>query len=114
MNINYDGKIFKPKATTENGQVDSETTFYYHQKDNIVWAEYLGGDVQMGTLIAKIDSGNNLRMRYQHIDKAGELMTGKCFSRPKLLYDGRIQLIETWQWTSGDNSKGESIVEEIL
>lgn len=40
-------------------------------------------------------------------------MTGKCFSKPQLLEGGRIRLIENWEWTSGDFSRGESIIEEI-
>jgi hypothetical protein len=40
-------------------------------------------------------------------------MTGKCFSKPEIIDDGRIRLHEKWQWTSGDFSQGESIVEEI-
>jgi len=40
-------------------------------------------------------------------------MTGKCYSTPEVLVDGRIRLHEMWEWTSGDYSKGQSIVEEI-
>lgn len=40
-------------------------------------------------------------------------MTGRCLSTPEYLPDGRIQLYEKWQWTSGDQSAGESIVEEV-
>ena len=42
-----------------------------------------------------------------------KLMTGVCQSRPEILEDGRIRLHKTWQWTSGDGSKGSSIVEEV-
>jgi hypothetical protein len=40
MKINYNGKIFKAAATSNNGEVNGETTFYYFQEGNIVWAEY--------------------------------------------------------------------------
>lgn len=40
-------------------------------------------------------------------------MTGTCNSRPELLKNGKIRLHEEWQWTSGDKSKGKSILEEI-
>ncbi len=52
-------------------------------------------------------------MRYQHVNRDGELMTGHCRSTPELLPDGRLRLHESWQWTSGDGSRGESIIEEI-
>ncbi|MCH5689438.1 hypothetical protein LWM68_37470 [Niabella sp. W65] len=43
----------------------------------------------------------------------GELMTGTCSSVPEILPDGKIRLHETWQWTSGDQSAGTSIIEEV-
>ena len=52
-------------------------------------------------------------MRYQYINKEGELMTGKCISAPEILPDGRIRLKEKWQWTCGDHTGGESVVEEV-
>lgn len=40
-------------------------------------------------------------------------MTGICNSKLEILHNGKIRLHETWQWTSGDKSKGESIIEEV-
>lgn len=113
LKINYEGRVFKSVNSTENGQVNSETTFYYHQKDDVVWAEYVGGDILKGMLIAKVDNYGNLNMRYHHIDSSGEIMTGKCLSKPEILKDKKIRLVETWEWTSGDYSKGNSVIEEV-
>lgn len=112
--INYDNKIFASVQNSETGEVGAETGFYYHQKDRLVWAEYAGGAIVFGSLIAKVTDDDCLEMRYQHLNADGELMTGKCFSTPETLADGRIRLREKWQWTSGDFSTGESIIEEIL
>ncbi|SHI07300.1 n-acetylglutamate synthase [Clostridium grantii] len=114
MKINYNGKIFKAAATSNNGEVNCETTFYYFQEGDIVWAEYNGGSIKKGMLIANIDSNYNLNMRYQHVNEKGGIMTGKCFSKPEILEDGRIRLNEKWEWTSGDFSKGESVIEEVI
>jgi hypothetical protein len=111
--INYDNKIFTSVQNSETGEVSSETVFHYHQKGSVVWAEYAGGEIVFGNLIGKITDNETLEIRYQHLNKHGELMTGKCFSTPETLSDGRIRLYEKWQWTSGDFSEGESIVEEI-
>ncbi len=111
--INYDNKTFASVQNSETGDVDTETVFHYHQKDNLVWAEYTGGEIVFGSLIAKVTNDDLLEMRYQHLNAQGELMTGKCFSTPEILADGRIRLYEKWQWTSGNLAKGESIVEEI-
>jgi hypothetical protein len=40
-------------------------------------------------------------------------MTGICTSTPEVLENKKIILHEKWQWTSGDMSKGESVIEEI-
>ena len=40
-------------------------------------------------------------------------MTGTCISTPEILETGKIRLHEKWQWTSGDKSKGESIIDEM-
>lgn len=111
--INYDNKTFASVQNSETGEVSAETVFHYHQKDNLVWAEYAGGAIVFGNLIGKIADNETLEVRYQHLNKHGELMTGKCFSTPETLSDGRIRLHEKWQWTSGDLSEGKSIVEEI-
>ncbi|MDQ3750235.1 MAG: n-acetylglutamate synthase [Acidobacteriota bacterium] len=111
--INYDNKTFASVQNSETGDVNTETVFHYHQKDNLVWAEYAGGEIVFGSLIAKVTDEDSLEMRYQHLNAQGKLMTGKCFSIPEILADGRIRLYEKWQWTSGNLAKGESIVEEI-
>ncbi len=113
MKVIYDGKEFSSMGNSGTGEVSSETIFHYHQKDDLVWAEYKGGEIVFGTLVARCDDNGKLDMRYQHLNKNGELMTGKCVSTPEILEDGRIRLREKWQWTSGDESKGESIIEEI-
>ncbi len=111
--ISYDNRKFSSVQNSKTGEVSSKTVFHYHQKGALVWAEYAGGEIVFGNLIAKVIENDCLEMRYQHLNKSGELMTGKCFSTPEILADGRIRLYEKWQWTSGDFSAGESIVEEI-
>lgn len=114
MKINYDNRFFTSVSNSETGEVSAETVFHYHQTGELVWAEYKGGEIVFGSLIAKIDGEENLEMRYQHLNAKGDLMTGKCFSTPEILPNGRIRLHEKWQWTCGDLSSGTSIVEELL
>lgn len=111
--INYDGRKFTSVQNSESGEVSAATVFQYHHKDNLVWAEYRGGEIVFGNLIAKVAENGALEMHYQHFNRHGALMTGICHSTPEILADGRIRLYEKWQWTSGDLSRGESIVEEI-
>jgi hypothetical protein len=51
-------------------------------------------------------------MRYHQVNDKDELMTGICISTPEMLENGKIRLYEKWEWTSGDKSKGQSIIDE--
>lgn len=114
MMINYDQKIFRPINNTENGETSNETIFVYTQVGNILTSTYSGGKIVSGHLIGLVDEQGNINMRYHQVNNRGELMTGRCQSTPEILPDGRIKLHETWEWTSGDYSKGRSIIEEII
>ncbi len=111
--MNYQNKKFRAVSNTPNGEVSGDTVFHYQQTGNIVTAKYSGGGIVNGHLIALVEEQGNLDMRYHHVNVQGELQTGICFSKPEVLPDGRIRLHETWQWTSGDCSKGSSVVEEF-
>ena len=111
--MNYHDRKFRPKTTSQGSNVSGETLFHYQQKGHIVTSFYSGGDIVQGHLIATVDSGGVLDMRYHHINTEGQLMTGTCISKPEQLPDGRIVLYEEWQWTSGDKSSGTSILEEV-
>ena len=113
MKINYNDRTFRSISNSESGEVGTDTVFHYHQEGAVVWAEYQGGEIARGQLIAVCAEDGVLDMRYQHINARGELMTGTCRSTPELLPDGRLRLYEKWQWTSGDGSAGESVIEEI-
>ena len=94
MSISFHQKIFKSIANTGNGQVGEQTLFYYQQQNNVVWAEYSGGAIVKGFLVAKVIENDALDIRYEHINITGEIMTGLCLSRPEVLPDGRIRLHE--------------------
>ncbi|MFM2386965.1 MAG: hypothetical protein RL660_1722 [Bacteroidota bacterium] len=110
--MNYNDKIFKPISNTQNGETSSETIFHYKQVGNMLSGTYAGGSIIYGQLIGLVDNTGNIDMRYQQVNNKGELMTGICHSKPELLDTGKLRLHENWQWTSGDASKGESILEE--
>ena len=113
MKFNYNNRKFSPVSNTENGETSAETVFHYKQEGNILTSEYSGGKIVYGHLVALVDEQGNIDMRYHQINDKGELMTGVCRSVPELLPSGKIRLHENWQWTSGDCSKGNSIIEEL-
>jgi hypothetical protein len=110
--INYNNKVFRPIINTENGETSDETIFLYRQVGNILTSEYSGGKIIKGHLIGLVDENGTIEMRYHQINNKGELMTGICISTPEILQNGKIRLHENWRWTCGDNSKGQSVIEE--
>ena len=113
MSYHLEGKVFTSIANSDNGEVDSQTVFTYHQKGTKVWAEYKGGSIIEGHLIANVQSDGKLDMRYHHINEQDELMMGTCISTPEFLEDGRLKFYEKWQWLSGDKSSGQSEIIEL-
>ena len=111
--MNYNNKRFRPISNTENGETSNETIFKYQQVGNILSSEYSGGKIKYGHLIGLVDSDGNIEMRYHQVNHKGELMTGICKSTPEILESGKIRLHESWKWTSGDFSEGQSVIEEI-
>jgi hypothetical protein len=110
--IDYNNKIFRPISNTENGETSNETIFLYKQMGNILTSEYSGGKIVKGHLLGLVDKNGVIDMKYHQVNEKGELMTGICTSKPEILTNGKIRLHESWEWTSGDKSKGQSIIEE--
>jgi hypothetical protein len=111
--FNYNDKKFKSVKNTGNGETSEKTIFHYKQKGNIVTSKYSGGKIIEGHLIGLVSSNGEIEMRYHQINNKGTLMTGRCKSIPELLSNGKIRLHEEWEWTSGDKTKGNSIIEEL-
>ena len=111
--MNYHNKKFKAVSNSENSEVSTDMIFHYKQSGHILTCEYSGGEILQGHLTGLVDNEGIIEMRYHQVNRKGELMTGVCRSEPEMTENGKIRLIENWQWTSGDRSKGHSILEEI-
>ena len=110
--MNYHDKLCRPISNTANGETSEQTVFHYKQTGNILTAEYAGGQIQKGHLIGLVDELGNIDMRYHQVNEKFVLMPGTCQSTPEILPNGKILLHERWEWTSGNKSKGSSIIEE--
>lgn len=111
--MNYNQKRFRPVSNSANAETSGETEFLYEQHGNLLTSTYHGGQIRSGHLIGLVDENGIIEMRYHQVNLKGELMTGVCHSTPEKMPNGKIRLHEKWQWTSGDKSQGESILEEI-
>lgn len=111
--INLNKKNFKALSNSDNGEVGDDTVFYYSQKDNIISAEYNGGEIIKGNLIGKQLEDGRFDFVYHHINTNGDLKIGKCLSSATLVENGKVKLLEEWQWLSDDLSSGTSELLEI-
>lgn len=111
--MNYDNRSFRPIKNSENGETSEDTVFEYKQSGNILTCSYSGGQIRQGHLIGLVDENGHIEMRYHQVNLNGELKAGICNSKPEFLEDGKIRLHENWEWTSGNHSKGKSILEEL-
>lgn len=109
MKHNYDRRYFRTVSNAPGG----ETVFHYLQEGEVVWATYKGGEVVVGTLLAKADEEGRLDMRYQQLNRRGEWRMGRWRSVPEVLADGLYRLHESGRWLTGDCSFGTSVIEEF-
>ncbi len=110
--INYDGRLFRGVSNSDSGEVSSETLFRYHQDGDVLSGDYAGGDVRIGHLLGLVHNDGSLEFTYHHINVCGELMAGRCESRVRH-EDGRLMLDERWQWLTGNQDHGTSVVMEV-
>ena len=111
--LNYNGKRFRIMGKFKNSELSADTIFEYKQKGSILQCQYSNGKVLAGHLLGTVNDKGYLSMVYHQVNESGEIKTGSCHSTPQILPTGKIILHESWQWTSGDRSSGESTLEEI-
>lgn len=108
---NLDGVNMTVVKTAENGVVNRETIFSFQQSGDLVSAHYAGGGVASGYLVGRID-GDRLEFRYCQADLSGGLDGGRSDCTLERLEDGRLRLIERFEWASRPGG-GENIFEQV-
>ena len=106
-------KKFVNQQNTANGEVSGSTVFYYKQVGETIEATYSGGSIRQGHLLGVMTSVDTFSMVYHHVNQLDELRIGQCNSTIILDENGKIKLLEHWQWLNGDCSTGESVLVEI-
>ena len=110
--FNLNDKRFIAQENSESGEVGDGTIFHYYQEGNLIWADYSGGSILKGQLLGRVLTENTFEIRYQHINQAGEIKTGYCQTSVTKISTGLV-LNETWEWTSGGEGKGTSVLVEM-
>jgi hypothetical protein len=105
--INFNNKTFALLQNTEGGQVNAETVFKYKQKGNLVTADYAGGSVIYGKIIAYLE-GDTLNMLYQCLTTDNQLKAGKALAKITKTTTDKIKLSLEWEWLNDSKTKGHS------
>lgn len=98
--------------TASNGVVNKDTVFRFKQEGDIVTSEYVGGRVIAGFLVGKIKN-EELIFSYCQLQDDGTLDNGVSSCELGKSADGKIRLLEHFEWKSRPGEKGTNIFEEI-
>lgn len=109
--FSLDGKQMRVVSTAENGVVNKETLFTFSQNNDLVSAQYSGGQVRLGYLVGVLSS-NKLHFRYAQVDNAGNLDGGSSVCDLEIMNDGKIRLLEHFSWETREGV-GTNIFEEV-
>lgn len=109
--VSLDGIQMCVVETAEGGEVNSETIFRFVQNGAVVSAQYAGGKVELGYLVGTMTE-EGLHFRYAQVDTEGRLDGGYSTCEISRLPDGRIRLLEHFQWASREGM-GTNVFEEI-
>lgn len=109
--INFDKKAFVLQFNTNNGTSNSETIFHYSQENELVTADFSGGSVQYGKIIA-LHKGDYLDIVYQMLTTENELKSGKAIAKIIVNENHKIELHLNWEWLIGSENKGTSMYVE--
>lgn len=110
--FNFKNKKFALIQNSNNGQVNTETVFNYNQDGNLVTADYFGGTIKYGKIIAELKD-NELNMLYQCLTTDNELKAGKALAQISLTENDKIKLSLDWEWLTNGSEKGKSEYIEI-
>ncbi|MGX1930151.1 hypothetical protein [Flagellimonas sp. 2504JD4-2] len=98
--------------TAENGVVNDQTVFEFKQKNNFVEAKYEGGKILAGFLVGVLKD-NTLKFSYCQLQTDGVLDNGTSNAELELSANGKIRLIEHFEWSSRPGETGINVFEEI-
>ena len=107
MNINFNNKIFSLLENSSEGKVNTNTIFKYSQVGDLVTADYHGGTIVYGKIIAKLVE-DKLEMLYQCLTIDGELKAGKAIAQINFSENGKMKLSLEWEWLGENERSGTS------
>ncbi|MCB9845112.1 MAG: hypothetical protein H6811_03885 [Phycisphaeraceae bacterium] len=111
MPWNLDGLRANAPVTAPGGVINADTIFEFHQADNRVEATYTGGRIVRGFLVGVI-TNDTLEFRYCQAHTDGRIDGGASTCSLERTDDGRIRIIERFEWESRGGS-GTNVIEQL-
>lgn len=116
MALNFHNKTFKVVRNDGPGaEVNLETVFHFRQMESegvtILHADYFGGEVRYGKLLGLLEDGR-IRHSYIQVNLQGGFSSGQSTDEIRILPNGKIQLIDSWEWKTREG-RGQCVMEEI-
>jgi hypothetical protein len=109
--FDLDGLKMNAPVTAEGGVVNAQTIFSFRQRGSVVSAEYQGGGIEQGHLVGLV-TGACLEFRYAQIDSTGRLDGGHSKCELTRTPDGRVRIVEHFEWASRKGT-GVNVIEEL-
>ncbi|HET6711905.1 hypothetical protein [Amycolatopsis sp.] len=103
--IDYDGRKFR--------KAGAEAVAVYRQEDDVVWAEFAGGEVRRGALAGTQRADGVLHLGYTVVLATGEVICGHTVNTPEVAEDGRLRLREVWERYGPHAATGVSYLDEV-
>jgi len=112
--FDLNNRKFQLLQNSDHGAVSDQTSFLYKQEGNLITADYSGGGVKAGKIIAAFRSEDLLEMRYQCVMDDRTLKAGKAMAKVILNDKSLIELHLDWEWLDDGDEKGKSVYVELI
>ena len=112
--ISLDQIFMNVVQTAPNGVVNQDTFFHFAQNGEWVTATYAGGRIRSGYLVGRIVEGNQLIFSYCQAQLDGRLDNGASQCEIARNQEGRVVLIEYFEWASRPGEYGTNVLQEYL
>lgn len=103
MNLSLDGAVFRVAATADNGVVSSDTRLVLTRRGSRILGRYTGGSIRRGCLVGT-QEGFTLTFRYAQTEQDGHVHGGHSGCDLVRLEDGRLRIVEHFQWDTRTGS----------
>jgi hypothetical protein len=98
-------------STSSSVDPDAPTEFSYEEAGGVIWGSYAGDTVEHGRFVGTRDA-DRIQLSYVHLLRTGERATGQSSSRIEAMPDGRLRLVEEFQF-AGDGETHVSVCTEL-